>query len=65
MDIFDFIAICSMMFIFSFISSCENEVARDQIITAIVDNGCSSHQKLKPTKTNADVYNYDALSTSY
>jgi len=36
-----------------------------QIITAIQDNGCSSHQELSPTKTNADVYNYAALSTSY
>ena len=35
------------------------------IITAIQDNGCSSHQELSPTKSNADVYNYAALSTSY
>ena len=36
-----------------------------EIITAIVDNGCASHQELSQTKSNADVYNYAALSTSY
>ena len=37
----------------------------DKVIAAIQDNGCSSHQELSQTKTNADVYNYAALSTSY
>ena len=39
--------------------------SRHMIITAIQDNGCSSHQELSPTKSNADVYNYAALSTGY
>ena len=38
-----------------------------QIITAISDNGCSKQTQieLSQTKSNADVYNYAALSTSY
>lgn len=38
-----------------------------EIITAIQDNGCSKQAQieLSQTKSNADVYNYAALSTSY
>jgi len=42
-----------------------NDEQHDRVITAIQDNGCSSHQELSQTKSNADVYNYAALSTSY
>ena len=40
---------------------------KNQIITAIQDNGCSKQAQieLSPTKTNAQTYNYAALSTSY
>jgi len=39
----------------------------NQITTAIIDNGCSKQTQieLSQTKSNADVYNYAALSTSY
>jgi len=34
---------------------------RQEIITAITDNGCSSHQELKPTKTRIENYNLTNL----
>ena len=37
----------------------------EHVNATIEDNGCASHQELSQTKSNADVYNYAALSTSY
>jgi len=36
-------------------------VDETKIITAITDNGCSSHQELKPTKTRIENYNLTNL----
>ena len=38
---------------------------RSKLQTSPIDNGCSSKQELKQTKTNAETYNYAALSASY
>lgn len=65
MSFFDYFLIIFVVAGLWFITNQHIELTETRVITAIQDNGCSSHQELKPTKTNADVYNCDALSTSY
>ena len=38
-----------------------NQIQTTKITTAITDNGCSSHQELKPTKTRIENYNLTNL----
>ncbi len=39
----------------------QSSYAHNQIITAIQDNGCSSHQELAPTVNRIDNYNLNSL----
>ena len=34
---------------------------QNSVITSVIDNGCSSHQELKPTKTRIENYNLTNL----
>ena len=51
----------------SYLILVDNKERSEAVITSIVDHGCSKQTQieLSPTKSNADVYNYAALSTSY
>lgn len=53
-----------LFFLLMVILNMDDAEPSDRVL-AITDNGQASHQELSPTKTNVDVYNYAALSTSY